>query len=418
METTKSTPQLLDMLYAFTFVIERIAVYDEDLEQLLQAIIRLMTSMPEVSYASIFLLNENEEHFYSVSTYGVLPIDLNLEATLNIQRLMECPAEIGQTMMFTELVDDSEYLKLNSKQQQALKKLWISPLVVQQRISGLICVYGVSHDPDNLNSELFCLWASLASLAIEKSHLYNQLHKQMEITRAELKRSETHLIRSEKLSSLAEIVMSVAHTIRNPVTVIGALSRRIREELPEDDPKHQWSEIVISEASRLESLVKEFKRFFSINRISFRTEDINRLVEGVADDFLSQCRDKPRIMVKRSLSSDPLMCRVDPDLLARCLVHLLTNACEASANGILITLASYREGEEAIIQVTDSGRGISDKEINKVFDPFYTSKGEGAGMGLTFVHFVISEHSGQVELRSEEGMGTRFRIRLPLEVSL
>jgi signal transduction histidine kinase len=108
------------------------------------------------------------------------------------------------------------------------------------------------------------------------------------------------------------------------------------------------------------------------------------------------------------------MCSVDPDLLGRCVIHLLTNARESSRNGVHITLGTSREGKDAIIDVIDSGKGMSTKEMNHVFDPFYTTKGDGAGMGLTFVHFVISEHSGQIDLRSMEGVGTRFRIRLPL----
>lgn len=417
MQTEKTTPQFLEILHAFTSITERIAEYDQDLEPLLQAIIHLMVSMLDLSYASILLLDQNEKHFHPVSTYGVLPSDLDLEPFADISKLMRCPAEIGQTMMLAGLVNDAEWSRLKPEQQQDLSNLIFSPLVIQKKIRGVICMYDVGYEPGSLNSELFCLWANLASLAIERSNLYNQLHNQMGITREQLKRAKIQLIRSEKLSSLAEIVMSVAHTIRNPVTVIGALSRRIHEDLPDDDPKRRWSEMVVSEASRLESVVEEFKSFFSINQISLRSEDINRLVEETAEDFLSQCQDRHGVTLERSVWSESLMCRVDRELLTRSLRQLLTNSCEASTNGIHITLATYAEGGEAIIEVTDSGRGMSSEETNKVFDPFYTSKGEGAGMGLTFVHFVISEHSGKVELTSEEGVGTCFRIRLPLEVS-
>jgi signal transduction histidine kinase len=92
----------------------------------------------------------------------------------------------------------------------------------------------------------------------------------------------------------------------------------------------------------------------------------------------------------------------------------LTNARESSSNGIHITLGTSREEEHAIIEVVDTGKGISKNEINHIFDPFYTTKREGVGMGLTFVHFVICEHGGEIDFTSKEGEGSRFRIQLPI----
>jgi two-component system, sporulation sensor kinase E len=209
----------------------------------------------------------------------------------------------------------------------------------------------------------------------------------------------------------------VAHTIRNPVTAIGGVSRRLRKDLPQDDPKRLQFEIILSEALCLESIVQEFERFFLINQISFQREDVNILVMESADEFVSQCQTDPNITLKRELCSEPLICRVDPDLLERSITHLLSNAREASRDGIHITIATSREGRDAIIDVTDSGKGMSRQEMDHVFEPFYSTKGYRAGIGLTFVHFVISEHSGKVELKSEKGVGTRFRIRLPLHCS-
>ena len=407
--------QLWNNLHALNSITDKLAEYEEDLEQLLQTMLALTASMFHFSYASIMLLDQKLSQFPTVVTYGDFPLDIKLEAVTDISKLVRCTTTNGKMLTFTRLADNSKWDRLKPEEQKCLSEVLCSPLLIHHKIVGVACVYGEDSDPEILKSEEFSLWAKLATLAIEKSRLYNQIHRRLEITSEELKRSQSQLIRSEKLSSLAEIAMSVAHAIRNPVTAIGGLSRRLHRQFPQDDSRQILSEMILSEASRLESIVKDFERFFSINQISFQREDVNQLVEEVADDFLSECQDRPHLSLNLALLKEPLICRVDPELLYRCLIHLLANARDASDNGIRITLTTAREGKNAIIDVVDTGKGMSRKEMNHVFDPFYSTKGEGAGMGLTFVHFVISEHGGQIDVTSEESVGTRFHIRLPLE---
>ena len=186
-------------------------------------------------------------------------------------------------------------------------------------------------------------------------------------------------------------------------------------DLPEEDPRRQFFQIILTEVSRLENIVDEFNRFYAIRQISFQCMDINRIVDQTADYFVAQFNDKPGFTLKCRKWDEPLMCFVDPELLERSLIELLHNARESDGENLEITLATSRAGRHAFIDVTDSGKGMSRKEVNRIFDPFYTTKDEGIGMGLTFVHFVICEHSGQIDITSEKGAGTRFRIIIPLE---
>jgi signal transduction histidine kinase len=418
MNSDKSTHQLLNILRSFNAITERITECKENQEQLIQAILDLPMSMPNVSYASILLLDEKQSRFESTAVWGKSPFNSDLKEILDVSKLLKCNKFTNdKKMSFSELVDESKMLSMKPEHQQCLAKMIYSPLVTEQKVIGLACVYGQAYGRDILEAEEFSLWVKLASLAIEKSSLYNQIHKSFKLTGEELKRRESECIRSEKLRSLAEITLSVAHAIRNPVTVIGGLSSRLNRALPGNDPKRRWSEIILSETFRLESIVQEFERFFSINQISFHRMDVNQLVEEAVDDFLSQCEPDLNLTLKKRLCNEPLFCSVDPGLIVRCFIHLLVNAKEASKDSIHITLATSRKGKDAIIDVTDSGKGMSREEMDHVFDPFYSTKGYGAGIGLTFVHFVISEHSGQVELRSEKGVGTQFKIHLPLEIS-
>jgi signal transduction histidine kinase len=416
MQSDKSRPELLNNLQAFNSITEEIAGHEQDLEELLQSILGLTASMFHISYAAILLLGETQEQFEAVVTYGVLPFSLDLKPLADVSRLLAWPPTNGKELVFNKLVDDAKWQTLESGEQRCLREMRRSHLVIQHRIIGVACVYSEVFDPAVLESQVFRLWANLASLAIEKYHLYHQIQKRLDITRQELKRTESQLIRSEKLSSLGEIAMTVAHVIRNPVTVIGGLSRRLHNHLPQNDPKRVWSEIIVSEASRLEGIVEEFKGLYLIDRISFQKVDLNRLVGEAAEDFLSECQPRPGFSMETVLYNKPLMCSVDPDLIRRGIMHLLANARESSSNGLHITLGTSKEGKEAIIEVTDTGKGMPKREMNHIFDPFYTTKGDGSGMGLMFVHFTISEHGGRIDFTSEEGAGSKFRIRLPLIV--
>ncbi|MDY6881471.1 MAG: ATP-binding protein [Thermodesulfobacteriota bacterium] len=415
MQQEQSLDKIQDILFAFNAITEKIVEYEEELEELLGAILDLTYPILNVSYASILLLDEEKTRFRGASSSGEAPFESDLYAILDISKLLNRSAPDLRNYMLTEIVADSVWPDVKAEDKRFLREVFCSTLLTGQTVIGIACIYGEDLRHGTLESREFSLWAGLASLAIEKSRLNNQVHEKLELKCEELKRAESQLIRSEKLNSLVDIAMNVAHVIRNPVTVIGGLSRRINKNIPSDDPIRKWSDIILSESSKLESIVKDFEAFFSIKEISFDLLDVNQVVEQAADDFDSRNQSNRGVVFERSLCSEPLICYVDTDLIDQCLLHLLTNALEASQNSIHIRLTTYREGNKAIIDVADSGRGISPKQMDHVFDPFYTTKGEGAGMGLTFVHFVITEHSGQVDISSKKDIGTLFRIRLPLQ---
>jgi signal transduction histidine kinase len=273
--------------------------------------------MFHISYAAILLFGETQHQFDTVVTYGNLPIDLDLKLLTDATKLLSHPPLNNKKLLFNKLSNDNKWHKLNSEEKRCLKKIRYSPLVVQEKIIGVACLYGEAFDPAKIESQTLHLWANLASLVIQKFHRYSKIQKRLEITSQELKRAESQLIRSEKLSSLGEIAMSVAHVIRNPIAVIGGFSRRLHNKLPKNDPKRSLSEIIISEASRLECIVKEFKDFYSIDQISFQIEDINWLADKAVDEFLSGCGPRSEITIKKVLCKKPLMCSIDANLMER-----------------------------------------------------------------------------------------------------
>ena len=175
MQLDKPGPQRLNNLHAFNSITEKIAAHEEDLEELLQSILGLTASMFHTSYASILLLDERQDQFDTVVTYGSFPLALDLKALVDVSKLLACPATNGKKLVFSKLVDDSKWHTLKSGEQQCLERVRCSPLVIQRKIVGVACIYGEVIDPAMLESQAFRLWANLASLAIEKSRLYHQI---------------------------------------------------------------------------------------------------------------------------------------------------------------------------------------------------------------------------------------------------
>jgi signal transduction histidine kinase len=229
-----------------------------------------------------------------------------------------------------------------------------------------------------------------------------------------LRSSQDRRVTEEKLDALGQMAEGVAHEVRNPMVTIGGFARRIRDKLPSEDPLREYAEHIIKEVERLETMVEEIVRFKTLMISPYEPVDLR----VVADDVL---RDKARaleeggIAVERRYSGTMALIQGDPGNLKAALGNVVQNSLEAlSPGGALTVEIRTEEGSWARVEIADTGRGIPKAEISSVFDPFYTSKMSGAGMGLTMVHRIVTRHGGEVNLTSEVGKGTRVVIRLPV----
>ncbi|MHB8766049.1 MAG: sensor histidine kinase [Deferrisomatales bacterium] len=206
----------------------------------------------------------------------------------------------------------------------------------------------------------------------------------------------------------------VAHEVRNPMVSIGGFARRIRDRLGEADPLREYAEHIIKEVERLETMVEEIVRFKALMISPYEPVDLRE----VADEVLAE---RARALEEGDLGArrryDPQLPVIQGDRghLKTALGNVVENAIEATPPGGTVTITLSAEDGRVRVEVEDTGRGIGRAELSNVFDPFYTSKMTGAGMGLTMVHRIVTRHGGEVELASEPGHGTRVTLHLPVE---
>ncbi len=225
--------------------------------------------------------------------------------------------------------------------------------------------------------------------------------------------AEERRFTEERLDALGQMAEGVAHEVRNPMVAIGGFARRIRDRLPEDSPLREYADRILKEVRRLESMVEEIVRFKTLMISPYEAVDLRAVADRVIEAHRREL-EEGRLTVERRYGDVPDI-QGDPGNLELALGNLLKNAIEATPQGGRITIALEPAGDDHVrLEVSDTGRGIPKSEVASVFDPFYTTKMSGAGMGLTTVHRIVTRHGGEIEIQSQPGRGTSVIVVLPL----
>jgi signal transduction histidine kinase len=201
----------------------------------------------------------------------------------------------------------------------------------------------------------------------------------------------------------------IAHEVRNPLVSIGAAAQVVAEELPGESAVQGEVQAIVREVRRLDAIVTDFLRFARPRRADRRRVDLAQVIEESED----LARKKSRGHDLRLHLERPLEARCDPDGLKQVLLNVLFNAIEASPPGV-IDCDGRRHGEEVVLSVADRGPGVPESVRRRVFDPFFSTKTRGTGLGLAVSKQIVEEHQGRIRLLNRRGGGTRVVIELPL----
>ncbi len=228
---------------------------------------------------------------------------------------------------------------------------------------------------------------------------------------SEISKLREQLIMSEKLASLGEMAAGVAHAIRNPLVSVGGFARRLEKDL--EPPLNDYANIIVKEVARLEGILKETIGFVRNNSdTSGEKVEINTLLAS-AVELMENVFDS-NISIERNICETPLYITGNSGRLKEAFINLIQNAGQAIESSGKIIVKTMRKEDKAIIEITDQGAGISEKEMRHIFDPFFTTKPNGSGIGLAMTHRIINEHNGIIDVNSEPGSGANFVLTLPL----
>jgi len=234
----------------------------------------------------------------------------------------------------------------------------------------------------------------------------------------ETRRSTEQTIESERLSALTLLATGVAHEIGNPLNSLHIhlqlMERRLRK-LPEEarESLRESVEIAKEEITRLDSIVNQFLRALRPIPLETRPENINAIVEESVAFLEAEIADRD-ILVEQELRPDLPLLEVDRNQLKQVFYNIIKNAFQAMKSEGILRIRTDRDDHFISISFADTGGGISPDHMSSIFQPYFTTKAKGSGLGLLIVRRIVRAHGGEVDLVSNEGIGLTLTIRLPL----
>jgi signal transduction histidine kinase len=224
---------------------------------------------------------------------------------------------------------------------------------------------------------------------------------------------EEQLRRSEKLSTLGEMAAVLAHEIRNPLGSIRGTAEILRDDYRPGDPKHEFIEIQIKETERLNHVVEDFLRMARQKPVELSDCSIREELETIVTLVAKDAQDRG-ISLRLESNAEPAVIRGDGEKLRQAFLNIVINALQATPAGgsVSILLNKCKTGFE--ISFRDSGSGIAADSLQRIFEPFYTTKTDGTGLGLAVTRKIIEGHGGKMDIESEVGQGTTVSVRLPM----
>ncbi len=220
-------------------------------------------------------------------------------------------------------------------------------------------------------------------------------------------------VATEKMRSLNKLAMGVAHEIRNPVVMIGGFANRIIKLDGNNMEAISYAHKIIEGARRLESLVDEVQCCANLANIKAVVGSLVEVAFETVKEMEIQAAEKSIKLLFHDSSSKNSKSRFDPDMMKVAIGNLLQNAIDFSSVGSEIDIFIHENDNETILGVKDYGVGIADAEREFVFDPFFSTKAQGTGMGLAVTQRIVNEHGGRIQLDSIPGKGSLFRISIP-----
>jgi signal transduction histidine kinase len=252
----------------------------------------------------------------------------------------------------------------------------------------------------------------------ELAQSFKKMSHQLFLTKRRMEVANRRLIQAEKLASIGRLSASIAHEIRNPLTSVKLNIQKVlaNDSLNELDKDH----LGISQEgiSHIENFIKEllnFTRFSELNVDKFS-------IEQVIDESVKMMKDSlmiKKVVLRKDVAKDLPLVFVDGDKLRQVFMSILRNACEAVNEGgeiiVHVSLVNGKDGKRIKIEISDDGNGIQKEDWEKIFEPFYTTKSTGIGLGLANARKIVEQHKGSIRVKGKKGKGTCFKILIPCE---
>jgi signal transduction histidine kinase/putative methionine-R-sulfoxide reductase with GAF domain len=396
-----------------------------DIDEILKLVLEGVTKNIGFDRARLYLVNEKRHVLECKMAVGVdeekikgITLPLDPEDSVVARSIFEKQPFI--------IPDASHDPRVNPilKEKFNLHSLVVIPLLTKGKPLGAIAADHVEPGK-NITSEILesaMTFAQQAGLAIHNALMYQelkafsqQMEEKIQKTTADLKKTEAQLIRSEKLAALGQLAAGIAHEIRNPLTSINILIHSLRQNISSGESRSEDFKVIEEEIHRINEIVDQFLRFAKPAPPHLERTEVTSIFEEILQ-LLRPQMEKLRISVQKDFRSVPLI-TIDNEQMKQVILNLLMNSIQAMPEGGQFRLEGEvsKDGQWVELSIRDSGVGIPPEDMDKLFDPFFSTKEGGIGLGLSIAHRIIDQHHGKIEVTSNPNEGTIFTVYLPID---
>jgi signal transduction histidine kinase len=395
-----------------------------DIDEILRLVLEGVTKNIGFDRARLYLVNEKRNILECKMAVGIdeerikgIALRLDPEDSVVARSIFEKQPFIIQ--------DASKDPRVNPmiKEKFNLHSLVVIPLFAKEKALGAIAADSVEPNKNITKEALESMmaFAQQAGLAIHNAFMYQelktfsrQMEEKIQKTTDDLSKTEAQLIRSEKLAALGQLAAGIAHEIRNPLTSINILIHSLTENLSSGNSQKEDLKVIEEEIHRINEIVDQFLRFAKPAPPLLKKADVISIFEETLQLLRPQIEKQGIVIQKEFQPLPPIL--MDREQMKQVILNLLLNAVQAMPKGGNLVLKGHiPEGDRWIrLSIQDSGVGISGEDINKLFDPFFSTKEGGMGLGLSIAHRIIDQHHGKIEVESTPGEGTLFTVWLPI----
>jgi len=399
-----------------------------EISQILAGTIDLPTTLGQIGQAAttliktadrttLHLLDENQSRLVPAAIAGsieqVSTSKLNFKPGEGIAGLV---LATGKPIRIADVGKDARYIPLKDEK-STIRSLLVVPVKTDAKNLGTLSVQSPRADDFTDDDErLLTILGVQAAVAIEKAKLTSDLQNALNHEKA----FRTQLVQAEKLAALGRIVASVAHELNNPLQAIQNALFLIQMEETLSGQTREDLKTVLAETERMASLIARLREIYRpVVNEDFRSESINLLileVQALINTHLRHSGIEFEFLPDHALPEIPLI----RDQMKQVIINICLNAVEAMPDGGELRVSTHhREAEQEVeLVITDSGSSISPHILPYIFDPFVTTKDGGTGLGLAISYDIVQRHHGRIDVVSEPGSGTTFRIHLPTKLQL
>jgi signal transduction histidine kinase len=385
-----------------------------NLEQVLDTTLDRVCGLLDVEACSVWLIEPETGELVCRSAtgpHGPLVLDWRLQPG---EGLAGWVAQSGEPLVVADAQTDERHFRDVEEQTGTLLRSIISiPMRIKQDLVGVLQV--LHADADRFQPTDLVLVESLATsaaIALENARLYENLQLRMK----ELENTQVQLVQSAKMAAIGELAAGVAHELNTPLASVMGYSELLLERAVPDDPDRKKLEIIVRQSCQARDIVRSLLSFSQQDEFNREVADLNQVIKETLMLLRSQLQSNG-IALEEQFDPDLPSLLLDTGRMKQVILNLITNALQAMPGEGTLTVCTEQNQSKVAVRIGDTGEGISEENLSRVFEPFFSTKpvGQGTGLGLAVSLGIVQDHGGQIEVDSQVGEGSTFTVWLPME---